>query len=152
MKRDRALTSLSHDHHQALFVAQALRRATGETAADARAAFLAFWHGGGHAHFRIEEQVLLPAYAGHGDSDHPLVARVLCDHVEIRHRADEVARRGTPPAAALNELGRRLAEHVRLEERELFPLIEAALPADRLTALRAALERAERAEDARGGS
>lgn len=37
----------------------------------------------------------------------------------------------------------RLAEHVRLEERELFPLIEQTLPEDRLVAVRDALERAD---------
>jgi hypothetical protein len=40
-----------------------------------------------------------------------------------------------------------LAAHVRLEERELFPLIESALSARQLTALARALERAERSID-----
>jgi hemerythrin-like domain-containing protein len=139
VKRDPALTSLSHDHHQALFVAQKLRRATADTASDARAAFLAFWDGPGHTHFQTEEQVLLPAYARHGDPHHALVARALCEHVEIRHRADETARNPAVSAADLNALGERLAAHVRLEERELFPLIEQAMPADQLRALAVAL-------------
>jgi hypothetical protein len=143
MKRDPALTSLSHDHHHALFVVQKLRRATAETAADGRAWFVAYWDGPGQAHFRIEEQVLLPAYAGHGDPHHPLVARALCDHVEIRHRADAIAHDPGVTASALNELGVRLAEHVHLEERELFPLIEQALPADRLATLALELNQAE---------
>jgi hypothetical protein len=74
VKRDPALTSLSRDHHQALFAAQKLRRATGETAAEARAALLSYWDGHGRAHFRSEEEVSLPAYAGHGDPYDPLVA------------------------------------------------------------------------------
>lgn len=147
MKREPALVSLSHDHHQALFVAQTLRRATAATADQARAAFLAYWEWHGHAHFRLEEQVLLPAYAGYGDSHHPLLARALCDHVEIRHRADAIVRDPALAVAALNELGARLAEHVRLEERELFPLIEQALPAERLAAVADALEQAERAKE-----
>jgi hypothetical protein len=143
MKRDPALASLSHDHHQALFVAQKLRRATTQTATEARAAFLAYWEGHGRAHFRLEEEVLLPAYAAYGDPYHPLVARVLCDHVAIRSRADVLARDGISPVAALHELGVRLAEHVRLEERELFPLIEGAMPAAQLAAVSVALELAE---------
>jgi hypothetical protein len=143
MKRDPALTTLSHDHHQALFVAQKLRRATAATAGEARAAFLAFWDGQGHMHFRLEEEILLPAYAGYGDAHHPLVAQALCEHVDIRHRADELARDGGSPPAALNELGVRLADHVRLEERELFPLIERALPRAQLATLGAELARAE---------
>ncbi len=87
MKRDPALVSLSHDHHQALFVAQKLRRAT----AEARTEFLAYWETHGHAHFRIQEEVLLPAYAAHGDPHHRLVAHALCDHVSIRQRPAALA-------------------------------------------------------------
>jgi hemerythrin HHE cation binding domain-containing protein len=145
MKRDPALVSLSHDHHQALFVAQKLRRATRQTGDEARAAFLAYWKGHGRAHFRLEEEVLLPAYAGYGDPHHPLVAQVLCDHVVIRNRADALARDGAATVADLHALGVRLAQHVRLEERELFPLIESAMPPAQLAAVAAALESAEHA-------
>lgn len=143
MKRDPALLSLSHDHHQALFVAQRLRRATAETVADARVAFLAYWEKHGRYHFRLEEEVLLPAYAAHRAPHHPLVACALCDHVAIRGHADKLAYDDAPTAATLNELGVSLADHVRLEERELFPLIERALPAAALTALATALELAK---------
>jgi Hemerythrin HHE cation binding domain len=144
MRRDPALVSLSHDHHQALFVARALRRAGAATATDARGAFLAYWDGHGRTHFRLEEEILLPAYAGYGDPHHPLVARALCEHVAIRHRADEIARSAEPSPFSLRELGSRLAEHVHLEERALFPLIERALPPAALSAVASALAQAER--------
>jgi hypothetical protein len=143
MKRDPALVTLSHDHHQALSVARKLRRATADTAGEARSAFVAYWEQHGRAHFRLEEEVLLPAYAAHADPHNPLVARALCDHVAIRARADALAVDEAPDPAGLHELGRGLADHVRLEERELFALIEAALPAARLAVVAAALEHAE---------
>jgi iron-sulfur cluster repair protein YtfE (RIC family) len=127
MKRDPALLSLSHDHHQALFAAQRLRRASRLTADAARTAFIRFWESEGHDHFRQEEEILLPAFAAYGDPHHPLVARSLCDHVVIRRLAADVVAAPCEPAL-LHELGTRLAEHVRLEERELFPMIEDALP------------------------
>jgi hypothetical protein len=136
MKRDPALVSLSHDHHQALFVAQRLRDATAE---DARAALAEYWEAHGRDHFRQEEEVLLPAYAAHGDPHGQLVARALCDHVAIRQRVGALAGGGNRPLDSLHELGEMLAAHVRLEERELFPLIEAALPPDELAALAEAL-------------
>jgi hemerythrin-like domain-containing protein len=43
----------------------------------------------------------------------------------------------------LNELGELLSDHVRLEERELFPLIEQALDEAQLAELAAALAEAE---------
>jgi hypothetical protein len=57
--------------------------------------------------------------------------------------ADALAVDEAPDPATLRELGEDLADHVRLEERELFGLIEAALPASRLAAVAAALEHAE---------
>lgn len=142
MKRASALQALSRDHHQALVIAQTLRRADGGTAARARDEFLAFWHSHGAHHFRCEEDILLPAYAGHGDPRHPLVLEVLVDHVEIRHAAGRLER-SEPRVEALHELGARLANHVRLEERQLFPLIEAALPEKELEQLAGALAAAE---------
>lgn len=143
MKRDPALVSLSRDHHQALFVAQKLSRASAETAAEARAALAAYWEEHGRAHFRLEEEVLFPAYAGHGDPYSPLLARALCDHVAIRERIDVFGRESTMPIAELRELGSLISDHVRLEERELFPMIEKALPTAQLAAVALALARAE---------
>jgi hypothetical protein len=142
MKRDPALTSLSRDHHQALRVAQQLRRADAQTADDARVSFLAYWREHGEAHFRVEEEVLLPAFAAHGDPHHPLVARALCDHVAIRQRADELTGGSGAGPARLQELGQMLADHVRLEERQLFVLIEQTMPPEPLAAVAAALAHA----------
>ena len=127
MKRHPALEQLSRDHHHALVVAQRLKRADGATAAQAREAFLAYWDADGRAHFREEEEVLLPACAGHLDVEAPLVARVLTDHVTIRHLAGRLAA-GDRALDLVHVLGLRLERHVRHEERELFPEIERVLP------------------------
>jgi len=132
VKRHEALAQLSRDHHQALFQAQRLRRATDEDAGEVLAAYLDFWHEVGHLHFRAEEEVLLPAYAAHADASSGAVVRVLVDHTLIRRDADALERAGEPPLERLHELGDRLEAHVRHEERVLFPLIEEALPEDEL--------------------
>ena len=140
MKRSAALAALSRDHHKALFVAQQLRRADADTAADARSRFLTYWTEHGRTHFRREEEILLPGYAAHGDAYHPLVLRALGDHVAIRQRAGVVAADPSADPELLHDLGERLSAHVRLEERELFPLIERDMPADELVALALALD------------
>jgi hemerythrin-like domain-containing protein len=145
MKRSRALASLSRDHHHALVVAQQLRRATHATAAEARAAFLDYWADHGRLHFRLEEELLFPAYAGHGDPQAPVVLRALGDHAIIRHRANVLAAADSADPDALEQLGTALAAHVRLEEREVFPLIERVMPKGELDALARALEDAPRA-------
>jgi hemerythrin-like domain-containing protein len=144
VKRSEALASLSRDHHQALVIAQKLSRATNATAPRAREAFLRYWAGHGKRHFELEEELLFPAYAGHGDPQHPQVLQALGEHAMIRHRAATVAAAPQPRPEALQQLGEELAAHVRLEEREVFPLIEHTLSAPVLSALARAFEDAER--------
>lgn len=130
MKRHPALQQLSRDHHRALVVARLLKRAEESSAEDAHQRFLDFWDTEGRAHFREEEEVLLPALAHFTDPDQPIVARVLVDHVRIRALAELAA-----DVSHLHELGSQLERHVRHEERELFPLIERAIPDRELTEL-----------------
>jgi hemerythrin-like domain-containing protein len=145
MKRSEALASLSRDHHQALVVAQRLRRATNATAGEAREMFLAYWTRHGRRHFRLEEELLFPAYAGYGDPHDPRVLRALGEHVMIRHRVDALTAAETAHPAALDQLGSELAAHVRLEEREVFPLIERLMPGDELESVARKLDSADQA-------
>jgi iron-sulfur cluster repair protein YtfE (RIC family) len=140
MKRSEALAHLSRDHHHGLVVAQRLRRATPETAATAREVFLAFWTTEGHEHFKAEEELLLPAFARHEPPTHDAVVRVLTDHVELRRRAAGLEGDAAPSCEDLHALGERLNDHIRHEERVLFPLIEAALSTDELVRLATAFE------------
>lgn len=149
MKRDPSLVSLSREHHQALVVAQSLRRADPAGAAAALDGFRAYWVTHGALHFEVEEQVLLPAFAEAADPHVAVVARVLCDHVELRSRGREALESPAPDLDRLHDLGRRLAEHVRLEEQELFPLIERTLSTERLSRLADELHQAESSDPAR---
>ena len=68
--------------------------------------------------------------------------RLAREHVQLRSAALRVAR-GTPSLAVVRQLGEKLAAHVRFEERELFPLIEADLGAEELEHLASAVADAE---------
>ena len=142
MKRAAALQPLSREHLGALTIAKALRESEDESAERARTAFLDFWDRDGRRHFRIEEEVLLPGWALHAEVDRPGVARMLEEHLAIRRAALHL---GANPVSSveLRELGQLLHDHVRFEERELFPLVEAALDPAALAWLAAAIEAAE---------
>lgn len=134
MKRSPELTPLSHDHHQALFVAQRLKRA--DDADDARERFLAFWRSHGRGHFAIEEDILLPGWiADDADADRNAAARVAAEHLEIRSEARRLMRGGAVELEELHRLGALLESHVRFEERELFPAIESGLEAGAIARL-----------------
>ena len=142
MKRSPELIPLSHDHHQALFAAHQLKRAADTEAA--REAFLSFWSEHGEEHFRVEEEVLLPGWIDHDPgAEREMAKRILNEHLAIR---TEVRRldRGELALAQQQELGAQLEAHVRYEERELFPRIEAGLPDEAIAALGAEIIATER--------
>jgi hemerythrin-like domain-containing protein len=110
---------------------------------EAQVAFLDFWRNEGQLHFRVEEEVLLPRLAAAGGAHTAALARMLIEHAEIRLRALRL-QGGAAPAGLLEELGDLLAEHVRLEERELIPAIEESLDDSQLRRLAADVAVAER--------
>lgn len=140
MKRVEALRPLSREHLKALLAAKNLREASDRE--DATRSFLEFWRGEGQHHFRVEEEVLLPTWAMHAPIDRPRVARMLEEHLAIRRAALRLEA-GEVSLEELPEIGTLLHDHVRFEERELFPIIEEALDAEGLSRLAAAVERAE---------
>ena len=147
MKRAEALQPLSRDHLKALQAAKALREAADADAA--RAEFLEFWDGHGAHHFRVEEEVLLPWWARYAPVDRPAISRMLEEHLEIRRQALRLAA-GEASLAELRSLGDLLHDHVRFEERQLFPAIEGSLGEEHLAKLVPAVLAAE-AFDTAGG-
>jgi hemerythrin-like domain-containing protein len=144
MKRAEALQPLSREHLAALLAAKRLREAT--DAVEATRAFLGFWHEDGRHHFRVEEEVLLPTWALHAEVDREGVARMLEEHLAIRREALRLEA-GEASLEDLLALGTLLHDHVRFEERELFPAVEESLDADSLGELATAIEEAEAAEE-----
>ncbi len=136
MQRSTELTPLSREHHQALALALRLRRCDADDVPVLRADAGAFWRDEARAHFRAEEEIVLPAAAAHIPPDDPDVVRVLVEHVWLRQAFLGVA---DTAAGDLRALGALLHDHVRHEERVLFPRIEAALAPDELAALGTAL-------------
>jgi hypothetical protein len=135
VKRADALAPLSRDHLTALLAAKRVVEA-GDVAA-AAGAFSAFWDVERH-HFRLEEEILLPHWAAHAEVDAAAVERMLADHLAIRADAVRLEHGGLS-LDELHALGTRLHDHVRFEERVMFPAIEEALAAEAMDRLGAAL-------------
>ena len=126
MKRHAALVPLSHDHHHGLVEARRLRRAAALDEAERReaaAAFLGFFDRETRAHFREEEERFFPLLVDADDPATELLARALLEHQRLYALVAALA--DVPSAALVEELGGTLERHIRFEERELFPLIEA---------------------------
>jgi hypothetical protein len=146
MKRSPALVPLSRDHHHALEAARRLRSATDVDVDSAIRHFEAYWEPRGSWHFDIEERLVLVAVPGYGDREWAEAAdRVREEHAAIRVGAAALAF-SVPEhrLSAAQGLGQLLHDHVRFEERHLFPLLEDRLSEGRLQELGSALAQAGR--------
>src|SRR5262249_24590765 len=136
MKRHQSLYPLSHDHHHALVQARNLDSAgasddqTKIREADAR--FADFWKSDLQRHFALEEQIVLPLLAKHQAADVVVIRETLEQHSAIARLIGELneklARQGMIEANVLINLAESLRRHIRYEESELFPAIEASVP------------------------
>lgn len=141
MRRSSALVPLTHDHHHALAAARRVRIAAGENApqrAEAVAAMLTLYEESLLNHFREEEEQLFPLLVNALPEPPQDLVRALVDHVEIhalmlRLRAGADA--GAPAPEVMTEVARRIDDHVHLEERRLFPMIEDVVAASALGGL-----------------
>jgi hemerythrin-like domain-containing protein len=138
MQRSPQLVPLSHDHHVALEVALLLTRATEAGRTSAAARFVAHWQDRGRRHFAAEEQAftagLLPAdptWAGH-------LQRMRDEHERVRGFVADL-QDADVPLATVHAAGELLRDHVRFEERVLFPYAEERLPPEALDAIGRAL-------------
>lgn len=137
MERHPSLQDLSRDHYFVLAQAQRLKRVEPDTVNAIIDEFLSFWRDQMIHHFRLEEEVLLPVFTRYRPADDPNVITVLAQHLEIARRvmdlsAQKEALRGVEMA---HDLGGLIDQHVRHEERVLFPAIEKSLPEQELAAL-----------------
>jgi hemerythrin-like domain-containing protein len=138
LKRHESLQPLSRHHMIGLHTGLKLSRAGTEESrisyeeilADAKA----FWEPDGQAHFREEEEILLPAFATYGDINQPEIIEMLLEHVTIRSQMDLLLK-GKCSLEETRQLGVLLQNHIRKEERIIFPMIEQALPEEKLIEL-----------------
>ena len=130
MKRLQALIPVSHDHHHALVEAKRLRRAADrdDDPSAAATAFVRFFRTSSVPHFREEEEVLFPLVIDVEEA-RALLVQALLDHQRL-HALVAALEAGGDVRTTMRELGERLEAHVRLEERQLFPLIERVAAAE----------------------
>jgi iron-sulfur cluster repair protein YtfE (RIC family) len=133
MKRHPSLQPLSREHHLVLAQARAIRWALsgrGGTPREARATFLAVWKGLIAQHFVAEELWILPLIPRRED-----VERMRDEHESLRALAERLSHTESgdePDHELLRRLARGLDDHIRWEERHLFPAIESSTPPEML--------------------
>jgi len=124
MKRNENIIPLSRDHHFGLLFSWKLRKGI-QLKVDSeriRKYIAFFWENNLAPHFRDEEQFLFVL-----EDDAPC-NRALSEHKQITALADAIIHKATSEEMIL-ALADTLDQHIRYEERELFPYLEQQLPA-----------------------
>ena len=142
MLRDRALVTLSQQHHNGLALCVLTDRGL---AGDASAEGLARLAGAvvdsyDHElanHFAIEEEVLFPAIERELGPC-ALVHELIAEHRHLEKLAGQL--RTAADLATLQQFSALLRTHIRREENELFEDIQGRLPRETLDALRATID------------
>jgi len=124
IKRSRQLTPLSKDHHDGLLFAWKIKQGLKNgTDIDLIAEYVQwFWKNHLEEHFREEEQILAP----HLPADNELLKQMFDEHENIEamvHINENIA-----DAALLQTLAQAIDDHIRFEERQLFPYAEKIIP------------------------
>lgn len=129
MKRHESLSALSSDHHKGLSIAKLLRSAGGLPQSETENIYIRckeFFETELNEHFTEEESFLVPPL-----SENDLIKKMCADHVKIRELYNSI-KAADNPGASLVTLGEHLENHIRFEERILFPMIEKTLSEEKL--------------------
>ncbi|MFI5387272.1 MAG: hemerythrin domain-containing protein [Fimbriimonadales bacterium] len=127
MKRHPSLQPFSRDHHACLVLARHLEN---EPSGQRLSEFLRVWNDEMEDHFFEEERVLLRFTTPEQN------ARLINEHMTIRQYAT-AATRGMLDAGDIVRLGGLITDHIRWEERRLFPSIEESASLEELNEIAA---------------
>ena len=137
MKRNPALYTLSHDHHQGLILAQQLKKGAPQyrgmpsTLDDKKDYTISFYKTELVQHFQDEEMILFPAAKNKNDELDRMIAEIIAEHRKMESLIKDLEKTDQLENV-LDELGWLLEKHIRKEERELFMEIEKVLTDEEL--------------------
>jgi len=131
VKRNENLIILSHEHHHGLVFCSRLKKAN-QTDNDTLKRFVKdFWHNHLLRHFIDEEEILLPYLW-----ENEITAQFLKEHEQIRKLVHMIIQGNGFTKENSLKLGELINNHIRFEERTMFPWLEdEALTTEELAAV-----------------
>lgn len=140
MKRHESLIPLSRQHHDALILAQLIKKGAPEYKGlpteliGKRKYTLEMFRDHLVPHFEAEELILLPFVLGADKEIDELSQKIIDQHKMIADYIEEI-RVNNNVEENMDKLGNLLSEHVRLEERKFFQQIQKKFPEEKLLKL-----------------
>ena len=133
MRRHESLIPLSKQHHQALILAQLLKKDAPQykglpvDSAGKREYLLRKFKEHLVPHFDAEENILIPFLLGRNKRIDELSEEIIAEHKLIVDYVERIGRK-EDLIENMNKLGHLISKHVRKEEREYFQLVQEVLP------------------------
>jgi len=136
IKRSKELAPLSREHHDGLLYVWKIREGLKKDVSLSKLKEYSVWYWKQHIkpHFFQEEKILLP----HMPANHELATRLRKEHENIRElilNLDQEADKTT-----FIQLCDLINDHIRFEERQVFPFLEETLPTEELSTIFLELE------------
>ena len=133
IKRSEQLAPLSRDHHDGLLFAWKIRQGLKNgSAPEVIMAYVHwFWNNHLQLHFSQEEHLLLT----HLSESNEMAQRLKTEHQQVRELVS-----ATPDTLLLSKLADIMTDHIRFEERQLFPYIEQTISKDQLNTIHKQLD------------
>ena len=140
MKRDKNLINLSSEHHDGLVIALRIKKAL-EKPNNYQVVInyvLHLWDSLKN-HFNQEEENFLQSK--NIDKENEFIKRMLNEHERFEELVNRLSSDNDTVKEALTEFAELLNDHIRFEERELFPYVEQSLTEDELEQIGINLEK-----------
>jgi len=131
MKRHESIIALSREHHFGLLFCWKIRQALKKQVAPERMLPYVkyFWDNNLQPHFKEEETLLF------SELQDTLVAQAMSEHKHIEQLAGELIAKESVQTVEFSILATALNDHIRFEERTLFPHLEKELSQNQLLVL-----------------
>jgi hemerythrin-like domain-containing protein len=139
VKRNENLVVLSHEHHHGLVFCSRLKKANKADDQVLKSFVKEFWDNQLASHFESEESLLLPLL-----QDNKIAEQFLSEHDRIRKLIQAISENQNKNVKedAL-KLGILINDHIRFEERTMFPWLEKTITPNELIAIGNHLEETE---------
>lgn len=133
IKRSEQLAPLSRDHHDGLLFAWKIRQGLKNNTTPEAIMSYVHWYWNNHLqlHFSQEEHLLLT----HLSESDEMAQRLKSEHQRVRELVS-----GSASVSLLSELADKVTDHIRFEERQLFPYIEQTISTDKLNSIHKQLD------------
>ena len=133
--RDENLYVFSHEHHHGLIFAVRLRKAHQANAETLKRYIKDFWEDSLDAHFKNEEDLFLNFI-----TDMKLRKRFLAEHKQIRALYQDIKEGDNDIVEKSKQFGVLVNDHIRFEERILFPWLQENLSQNELKQIGSSLD------------